>query len=90
MHLIHSAGLTVDPPPYKDVVSKVGGPPESWGSGPPDPPVVAPLRLGNRQNSPALWVGYGSLLVPVIAYWGYVKFCVKNVATLPPESHPNP
>jgi len=22
-------------PPYKNVVSKVGGPPESWGSGPP-------------------------------------------------------
>ena len=50
-------------PPYKNVVSKVGGPPESWGSGPPDPPVVAPLRLGNCQNSPALWVGYGSLVL---------------------------
>jgi len=38
MHLIHSAGLTVDPPPYKNVVSKVGGPPESWGVRTPRPP----------------------------------------------------
>ena len=30
-------------PPYKNVVSKIGGPPESWGVWTPDPPVVAPL-----------------------------------------------
>jgi len=44
IYRIHSAGLTVDPP-TKTLCQKLEGSPESWGSGPPDPPVVAPLVI---------------------------------------------
>ena len=30
-------------PPTKTLSQKLGGPPDSWGPGPPNPPVVAPL-----------------------------------------------